>query len=53
MDKSGGISGDYGIYAYPTSFILDRDGTALALVVGSIRWDTPEINAAFEALLAD
>ncbi|MDR0656022.1 MAG: TlpA family protein disulfide reductase [Treponema sp.] len=53
MDKSGEISGEYGIYAFPTSLILDRDGAALALVVGSISWDTPEINAAFEALLAD
>jgi thiol-disulfide isomerase/thioredoxin len=50
-DGSGRISGQYGITAIPTTFIINREGFIIAKVVGSVNWDTPEVHAAFEALL--
>ncbi|MDR2019959.1 MAG: redoxin domain-containing protein [Treponema sp.] len=47
----GGISGRYGITAFPTTYIIDREGFIVSRIVGSIDWDTPEISAAFAALL--
>jgi len=52
LDSSKRISGIYGIEAIPTSYILDREGKIIARIVGSIHWDTPEVIAAFEALLS-
>ena len=46
--KSGSL---YGIEAIPTTFILDRQGKIIGRIVGSIHWDTPQVFAAFEALL--
>jgi thiol-disulfide isomerase/thioredoxin len=48
---SGGVSRRYGITAFPTTYIIDREGFIVSRIVGSIDWDTPEISAAFEALL--
>jgi thiol-disulfide isomerase/thioredoxin len=47
----GGVSRRYGITAFPTTYIIDREGLIVSRIVGSINWDTPEISAAFAALL--
>jgi hypothetical protein len=41
----------YAIEAIPTSFIIDREGKIISRIIGSIKWDTPEIINAFDALL--
>jgi len=51
MDGNGRIGGLYGIRSIPTTLIIDREGKIIARVVGSIYWDTPQVFAAFEALL--
>ena len=51
LDEDGRVSGDYGIRAIPTSFLIDREGMIILRKVGSIDWDTPAIHAAMEALL--
>jgi len=51
LDRHSRVSGIYGIVAFPTSYIIDREGKIIAIVVGSISWDTPEAITAFEALL--
>jgi thiol-disulfide isomerase/thioredoxin len=51
LDGSGQISGAYGIRAIPTTYILDRRGSVIARIVGSLNWEEPKILAAFEALL--
>ena len=51
MDNDGRTGNTYGIEAIPTSFIIDRDGKIIGRLVGSIYWDTPQVFAAFEALL--
>jgi thiol-disulfide isomerase/thioredoxin len=51
LDPTGKISGNYGISAFPTTFILDREGQIIVRVVGSLDWNTPRIITAFETLL--
>jgi thiol-disulfide isomerase/thioredoxin len=51
MDRNGMVNYVYGIQAIPTSFIIDREGKILIRIIGSIKWDTPEIIKAFDALL--
>jgi peroxiredoxin len=51
LDELGRISGLYGIRSIPATFIIDRDGSIIAVVVGGRKWDGPEVIAAFEALL--
>ena len=51
LDRDTKVSNQYGISAIPTSFILDREGKIISMIVGSIRWDDPKVIAAFEELL--
>jgi thiol-disulfide isomerase/thioredoxin len=51
LDGSGRVSETYGIRSIPATFIIDRDGSIIAAVVGGRKWDDPKVIAAFEALL--
>jgi len=51
LDNDGNVSSAYGIEAFPTSFIIDRRGKIIGRLIGSIQWDTPQVIAAFDALL--
>jgi len=51
LDLDGRVSVNYGVEAIPTTYIIDREGKMIGRIVGSIHWDTPEVFAAFEALL--
>jgi peroxiredoxin len=51
MDRNGRVNSVYGIQYIPTSFIIDREGKIISMIVGSIRWDTSGIINAFDALL--
>jgi thiol-disulfide isomerase/thioredoxin len=51
LDSSGQIGGIYGIEAFPTTYIIDREGYIITRIVGSLNWNTPKILAAFETLL--
>ncbi|MDR2793741.1 MAG: TlpA family protein disulfide reductase [Treponema sp.] len=52
MDVTGRISTQYGIRSIPTTFIIDRNGNIIASVIGGRDWNTPEVAAALELLLA-
>ena len=51
LDKSGRIGSLYGIEAFPTTYIIDREGFIIARIVGSLNWNTPQIFSAFETLI--
>ncbi|GBR76442.1 disulfide reductase TlpA-like family [Candidatus Termititenax persephonae] len=51
LDSAGRLAALYGITAFPTTYIIDRQGRIVARVLGSMEWDTPEIIAALDALL--
>jgi thiol-disulfide isomerase/thioredoxin len=52
LDSTGRISAEYGIRGIPATFIIDREGGVIAVVVGSRDWNTPETAAALETLIA-
>jgi len=51
LDKDNKVNPLYGIRSIPTTYIIDREGKIISVIVGSIRWDNPRVIAAFEALL--
>ncbi|GHV89441.1 hypothetical protein AGMMS50267_18010 [Spirochaetia bacterium] len=51
LDSSGRIGNSYGIEAFPTTYIIDRNGYIISRVVGSLNWNTPKMLAAFEVLV--
>jgi thiol-disulfide isomerase/thioredoxin len=51
LDTSGGIAALYGITAFPTTYIIDREGFIIIRIVGSLNWNTPKLFAAFDTLL--
>jgi len=51
LDKDTRIGTQYGVSAIPTTFILDRQGKIISMIVGSIEWNNPKVITAFEALL--
>jgi cytochrome c-type biogenesis protein len=53
LDSRGDIAAIYGIEAFPTSYLIDRNGGIVARLVGAIQWDAPELNGLFEALLKE
>ncbi|MDR0597664.1 MAG: redoxin domain-containing protein [Treponema sp.] len=50
LDLRGDIASDYGIEAFPTTYLIDRNGGIVARLVGAIHWDVPELEGLFEAL---
>jgi len=42
----------YGVWGYPETFVIDRQGRVVERVIGPRVWDSPEQIAAIEALLA-
>jgi thiol-disulfide isomerase/thioredoxin len=51
LDTSGRIAAIYGITAFPTTYIIDREGFIITRIVGSRNWNTPKLFSAFAALL--
>jgi thiol-disulfide isomerase/thioredoxin len=52
LDLDGRVTIRYGIRAYPTTYIVDRDGHVLGVRPGYNDWATEEVVAAFRSLLA-
>ncbi len=52
LDSASQAGAIYGARSIPTSYIIDREGNILGMFVGAREWDTPEVNALFEKLLA-
>ena len=50
LDSRGDIAAVYGIEAFPTTYLIDRNGGIVARLVGAINWDVPELDGLFEAL---
>ena len=52
LDRDGKVMLRYGIRAYPTTYIVDRDGYVLGVRPGYNDWATDEVVSAFRTLLA-
>ena|SRR2546427_948845 len=53
LDPKGEISGAYGVIGLPTTFLIGRDGRAVALAVGPRDWASVPARAIIQALLAE
>jgi cytochrome c biogenesis protein CcmG, thiol:disulfide interchange protein DsbE len=53
LDQGGKNNRLYGVIGLPTSFVLGRDGRAVAFGVGPRQWGSPPARALVEALLAE
>jgi cytochrome c biogenesis protein CcmG, thiol:disulfide interchange protein DsbE len=53
LDTDGRAGATYGARSIPTSFVIDTEGYAVAMVVGSREWDTDEIYAMLRSMVPD
>ena len=53
LDPDGQINALYGVIGVPTTFVVARDGRAVALAVGARKWASPAAKTLIEALLAE
>jgi peroxiredoxin len=51
LDDSGKINSSYGVIGLPTTFLIDRDGRAVALAVGPREWNGNPSRELIRALL--
>lgn len=53
QDPAGAIGQSYGVVGLPTSFLIGRDGRAVARAIGPRAWGTAEFRALIESLLRE
>jgi peroxiredoxin len=53
LDPKGEINAAYGVIGLPTTFLIGRDGRAVALAVGPRDWSSAAAKAIVTALLAE
>lgn len=53
LDPDGKVNALYGVIGLPTTFLLGRDGRAVALAVGPREWASAPGHAIIEAMLAE
>ena len=53
LDATGKINDLYGVIGLPTTFLVARDGRAVAFAVGPRAWGSPPARALLETLLAE
>jgi len=51
LDPERQVGSRYGVWGYPETFIIDREGRIVEHVIGPRTWDTPAQVAALEALM--
>jgi peroxiredoxin len=52
LDPKGAVGGAWGAQSIPTTYLIDREGGILARAIGGREWDSPDMVALFEAILA-
>lgn len=50
-DKSNQVSQRYGVYRYPESFLIGRDGRVRYHLIGSVEWMSPQVVNRIETML--
>jgi len=51
MDEDGIVTKDWKVFAYPTSYLVDAQGTIRYAVTGALDWGDPEVVQIVESLL--
>lgn len=52
-DADGTVAREWGLFAYPTSFLLDVAGDIRQVAYGELQWDLPETVAVIKSLLME
>jgi len=50
-DADSEISHQYGVFRYPESFLIDRDGTVRSHLIGAVDWMSPPVLKLVEGML--
>jgi len=50
-DADGAVARHYGVFRYPESFIIDRDGKISHHLVGAVEWMSPSVTKTIEEML--
>jgi thiol-disulfide isomerase/thioredoxin len=53
LDRDGKINALYGVIGLPTTFVVGRDGRAIAFAIGPRQWESAPARALIAALLAE
>jgi peroxiredoxin len=53
LDPKGEINASYGVIGLPTTFLIGRNGLAVALAIGPREWGDTSARALIQALLAE
>ena len=53
LDREGDLLKPWKVFAFPTSYVVDKRGRLRLGLFGSIEWDSPEAVAQLEKLLAE
>ncbi len=51
MDKDGVALGDWKVFAFPTSYIIDANGKIRYALYGALEWDKPSVVETIRRLL--
>ena len=53
LDSTGERLKPWQVFAFPTSYVVDKQGRLRLGLFGSIEWDSPEVLARLEPLLSE
>ncbi len=51
LDSSGDAVKDWGVYAYPSNFLLDKNGVTRYSYRGALEWDADSVVNTIKSLL--
>lgn len=51
LDQDGAVTAQYSVRAYPTTYLIDRQGRVIGGLVGARAWETPETLRSLQKLL--